>query len=140
MLMKNTTLEKAKERAGNLGEALCKVYTGGSIHYRISASIGLAACNGGDGNTYSSLFEKRIMPCIVPSRGQNGYEIAGAKDVGMIRNGIKTLSGGKTWAQKTVNSLHFPSVLWRTPKYRRVAEYAFKQDYGKIPAGSCYGI
>lgn len=30
----------------------------GSIHYRISASIGLAACNGGDGNTYSSLFEK----------------------------------------------------------------------------------
>ncbi len=28
MLMKNTTLEKAKERAGNLGEALCKVYTG----------------------------------------------------------------------------------------------------------------
>lgn len=31
---------------------------GGSIHYRISASIGLAACNGGDGNTYSSLFEK----------------------------------------------------------------------------------
>ena len=58
VLMKNTTLEKAKERAGNLGEALCKVYTGGSIHYRISASIGLAACNGGDGNTYSSLFEK----------------------------------------------------------------------------------
>lgn len=91
MLMKNTTLEKAKERAGNLGEALCKVYTGGSIHYRISASIGLAACNGGDGNTYSSLFEKRIMPCIVPSRGQNGYEIAGAKDVGMIRNGIKNI-------------------------------------------------
>ena len=29
VLMKNTTLEKAKERAGNLGEALCKVYTGG---------------------------------------------------------------------------------------------------------------
>lgn len=31
------------------------------------------------------------MPCIVPSRGQNGYEIAGAKDVGMIRNGIKNI-------------------------------------------------
>lgn len=32
------------------------------------------------------------MPCIVPSRGgKNGYEIAGAKDVGMIRNGIKNI-------------------------------------------------
>lgn len=31
------------------------------------------------------------MPCTVPSRGQNGYEIAGAKDVGMIRNGIKNI-------------------------------------------------
>ena len=78
--MKNTTLEKAKERAGNLGEALCKVYTGGSIHYRISASIGLAACNGGDGNTYSSLFEKADHAMYRTKQGgKNGYEIAGAK-------------------------------------------------------------
>ena len=83
VLMKNTTLEKAKERAGNLGEALCKVYTGGSIHYRISASIGLAACNGGDGNTYSSLFEKADHAMYRTKQGgKNGYEIAGAKDVG----------------------------------------------------------
>lgn len=92
VLMKNTTLEKAKERAGNLGEALCKVYTGGSIHYRISASIGLAACNGGDGNTYSSLFEKADHAMYRTKQGgKNGYEIAGAKDVGMIRNGIKNI-------------------------------------------------
>ena len=84
--------KKAKERAGNLGEALCKVYTGGSIHYRISASIGLAACNGGDGNTYSSLFEKADHAMYRTKQGgKNGYEIAGAKDVGMIRNGIKNI-------------------------------------------------
>ena len=92
VLMKNTTLEKAKERAKNLGEALCKIYTGGSLHYRISASIGLAACSGGDGNTYSSLFEKADHAMYRTKQGgKNGYEIAGAKDVGMLSNGIKKI-------------------------------------------------
>ena len=92
VLMKDTTVEKAKERAANLGKVLCKVYTGGSLHYQISASIGLAACAGGDGNTYHSLFEKADHAMYRTKQGgKNGYEVAGAKDVGMISNGIKKI-------------------------------------------------
>lgn len=92
VLMKDTTVEKAKERAANLGKALCKVYTGGSLHYQISASIGLAACAGGDGNTYHSLFEKADHAMYRTKQGgKNGYEVAGVKDVGIISNGIKKI-------------------------------------------------
>lgn len=92
--------------------------------------------------------EIHTVPCLksgschvsYQAGGKNGYEIAGAKDVGMIRNGIKNIERRENMGAEDREFLAFPSVLWRTPKYRRVAEYAFKQDYGKIPAGSCYGI
>lgn len=48
--------------------------------------------------------------------GKNGYEIAGAKDVGMIRNGIKNIERRENMGAEDREFLAFPSVLWRTPK------------------------
>lgn len=92
VFMKNTTMEKAIEKAEYLGNALCKEYTGAKLHYKISASIGLAICRSGDGNTYGSLFEKADHAMYrTKQSGKNGYEIANASDVGLITNDIKKI-------------------------------------------------
>ncbi len=63
------------------------------------------------------------------------------KDVGMIRNGIKNIERRENMGAEDREFLCiFHQSYGARQKYRRVAEYAFKQDYGKIPAGSCYGI
>ena len=69
VLMKNTTLEKAKERAGNLGEALCKVYTGGPFTTGSRQVLVWPPVTVGMEIHTVPCLKKRIMPCTVPSRG-----------------------------------------------------------------------
>lgn len=92
VLMKNTTIEKAIEKAEHLGSALSREYNGNKLHYKISASIGLSICKSGDGNTYGSLFEKADHAMYrVKQSGKNGFEIANATDVGLVSSGMKKI-------------------------------------------------
>ena len=57
VFMKNTTVEKAEEKAKLLCHSLEKKYMGQKLHYRLSASIGMAVY-AKDGDNYRTLFEK----------------------------------------------------------------------------------
>lgn len=91
VLMKDTTLEKAVEKAQRLCNAASKDYTGGGINYHISISVGLALY-GEDGNSYSELFEKADHAMYrAKQRGKNTYELANPSDMGPIRDQTKTI-------------------------------------------------
>ena len=57
VFMKNTSVEKAKEKAQRLCGILSREYSGENVNYRISSSIGLAVYRSPK-DTYAGLFEK----------------------------------------------------------------------------------
>lgn len=99
VFMKNTTLEKAVEKAQHLCRLLSKEYTGGEMCYRISASIGIAVSEEKGGN-FGSLWEKAdYAMCTVKQAGKNGYEIADAKCVGEIHSKVRKIESRESIGQ-----------------------------------------
>lgn len=100
VFMKNTTLEKAVEKAQYLCRLLSKEYTGGEMCYRISASIGVAVSEE-NGGGFGSLLEKAdYAMCTVKQAGKNGYEIADAKRVGEIRSKVRKIESRERIGQE----------------------------------------
>ena len=80
VLMKDTTLEKAMEKAEQLCHVVSKDYTGGEVNYHISISVGMAMY-GADGANYSALFEKADHAMYrAKQSGKNTFELANAED------------------------------------------------------------
>lgn len=86
VFMKNTSVQKAAEKADKLCGALSREYAGENVNYRISSSIGMAVyCSPED--TYANLFEKADHAMYRAKQGgKDGYEIANSTDVGPMCN------------------------------------------------------
>lgn len=111
VFMKNTSMEKAEEKAQILCRTLFKEYTGRDIHYHVSASIGLAVC-GEDGADYSSLFEKADHAMYRAKKGgKNGYEIANRTDVGPVQNTLRKIEHRDSISDEDRNFLTFAVSL-----------------------------
>lgn len=86
VFMKNTSVEKAKEKAQRLCGILSREYSGENVNYRISSSIGLAVYRSPK-DTYAGLFEKADHAMYrAKQSGKDGFELAGVEDVGQTRN------------------------------------------------------
>jgi diguanylate cyclase (GGDEF)-like protein len=107
VLMKNSSLEKAEEKAETLCQLLAKEYTGGEVHYHITISAGLAVY-GVDGSDYSSLFEKADHALYrAKQAGKNGYEVATRNDIGPIVRNIRTIEQRENISAEDHNFLTF---------------------------------
>ncbi|MDD6480965.1 MAG: EAL domain-containing protein [Lachnospiraceae bacterium] len=94
VLMKDTNVEKALEKAGSLNRILSKEYRGGEVDYHISASIGMAVA---DGMTdYNSLFEKADHAMYRAKKsGKERYEVANDRDIGPLEKNPRKIEKRK---------------------------------------------
>ncbi|MCM1105613.1 MAG: diguanylate cyclase [Blautia sp.] len=111
VLMKDTTQEKAEEKAERLCQSVSKDYTGDSVSYHISVSVGLSMY-GADGNSYSSLFEKADHAMYRAKQGgKNGYELAKVSDVGPIKSGNRSIEKRGIMSRENQEFLNFAVSL-----------------------------
>ena len=91
VFMKNTTLEKTRERSKRLCEVLQKKYSGKQLEYAISGSIGISLYPV-DGRDCHALFVKADHAMYrAKQAGKNCYEIANANDIGQIQSETKSV-------------------------------------------------
>ncbi|MCD7708372.1 MAG: diguanylate cyclase [Clostridiales bacterium] len=87
IFMRDSSREKAVEKAGALCRALEKDYKGGTASGHISASVGLAI-SGVDGNTFGTLFEKADNAMYrAKQAGKNRFVLANEDDTGLVEKG-----------------------------------------------------
>lgn len=111
VLMKDTTLEKAMEKAEQLCHVVSKDYTGGEVNYHISISVGMAMY-GADGANYSALFEKADHAMYrAKQSGKNTFELANAGDVGPICGRTRVIDRREMMSQEDQEFLAFAASL-----------------------------
>lgn len=111
VFMKNTSVEKAKEKAQRLCSVLSREYAGEDVNYRISSSIGLAVYRSPE-DTYASLFEKADHAMYRTKQGgKDGFELASGADIGPIRSEAVNIDKRELIAQKDQEFLAFAVSL-----------------------------
>ena len=109
--MKNTTVEKAEEKAKLLCHSLEKKYMGQKLHYRLSASIGMAVY-AKDGDNYRTLFEKADHAMYrAKQAGKDGYQLAQEEDCGPVKNTRHVIDRQEQISQDDRNFLAFTISL-----------------------------
>lgn len=111
VFMKNTTVEKAEEKAKLLCHSLEKKYMGRKLHYRLSASIGMAVY-AKDGDNYRTLFEKADHAMYrAKQAGKDGYQLAQEEDCGPVKNTRHVIDRQEQISQDDRNFLAFTISL-----------------------------
>jgi diguanylate cyclase (GGDEF)-like protein/PAS domain S-box-containing protein len=111
VFMKNTTVEKAEEKAKFLCHALEKKYTGRKFHYRLSVSIGMAVY-AKDGDNYYTLFEKADHAMYrAKQAGKDGYQLAQEEDCGPVESNKRVIDRQEQISQDDRNFLAFTISL-----------------------------
>lgn len=111
VFMKNTTVEKAEEKAKLLCHSLEKKYMGRKLHYRLSASIGMAVY-AKDGDNYRTLFEKADHAMYrAKQAGKDGYQLAQEEDCGPVKNTKHVIDRQEQISQDDRNFLAFTISL-----------------------------
>lgn len=111
VFMKNTTVEKAEEKAKLLCHLLEKKYMGRKLHYRLSASIGMAVY-AKDGDNYRTLFEKADHAMYrAKQAGKDGYQLAQEEDCGPVKNTKHVIDRQEQISQDDRNFLAFTISL-----------------------------
>ncbi len=84
VFMKDTTLEKAAEKAESLCKLVYKRYSGAGVERLVTLSVGMSAF-GVDGMTYEELFEKADQAMYRTKRdGKNSYSFALLEEPGEV--------------------------------------------------------
>lgn len=111
VFMKNTSVDKAKEKAERLCSVLSREYAGENINYRISSSIGMAVYRSPE-DTYAGLFEKADHAMYrAKQSGKDGFELASVADVGPIKNEAVYIDRRERITQKDQEFLAFAVSL-----------------------------
>ncbi|MGN0351464.1 MAG: diguanylate cyclase domain-containing protein [Roseburia sp.] len=111
VLMKNTTLEEAEEKAESLCKIVRKRYSGDGVEQMVTLSVGMAVYNV-DGQTYEELFEKADRAMYrTKQNGKNSYSFALLNEQGEVVKESETEDDYERRLETDKEFLHFAFSL-----------------------------